>query len=99
VTFATTDEALDQIEAAPESISLAMLDLTMPGLDSRELARRLLVANPLARVIICSGYPAELSELEAAGPGRVSFLHKPFSPDMLEELVRHMLPPADATTL
>jgi len=60
----------------------------MKGMSSIELGRRLLEANPQMHVIVASGYPASLEELEAAGPGRVKFLHKPFTPDALAACVR-----------
>ena len=48
-----------------------------------DLAARMLAANPRLCVIAASGYPVDMSRLEAAAPGRVMFLHKPFSPEML----------------
>jgi DNA-binding NtrC family response regulator len=32
-----------------------------------------------------------MSALEAAAPGRVAFLHKPFTPDMLAAALRRIL--------
>jgi FixJ family two-component response regulator len=42
-------------------------------------------------VIAASGYPVEMAVLEAAAPGRVMFLQKPFSPAMLGGAVRRMI--------
>ena len=68
----------------PERVDrLAVLDMTMQGLPSRELAERLLAANPDLEIIFASGYPVNLSDFERTAPGRTTFLHKPFAPEAL----------------
>jgi CheY-like chemotaxis protein len=62
----------------------------MPGSSLSELAGEIL-AGPNVRLIVASGYPVDTSGLEAAAPGRVAFLHKPFTPEMLAAAVRRML--------
>jgi DNA-binding NtrC family response regulator len=69
-----------------------VIDLTMPRLTGEELARRALEADPNLRVLLSSGYATDLRALETDFPGRVGFLHKPFSADMLAETVRRLLP-------
>lgn len=88
---ATTDEAWQRVQADPSGFALAVLDGSMPGLPSAELALRIVRASPEARVIAMSGYPADLSEVQAAAPGRAVFLPKPFTPEMLTEVVERML--------
>ena len=44
-----------------------------------------LAADASARVILASGYAADVSPIQAAFPGRVRFLQKPFSGEMLAE--------------
>ena len=51
----------------------------------------MLNASPFLRVLTSSGYPVDISALEAAAPGRVAFLHKPFTPEMLAATIRRML--------
>jgi CheY-like chemotaxis protein len=89
--LASTDEAWERVQADPSAYALAVLDGSMAGLPSAELARRMLQANPEARVIATSGYPADVSGLQAAAPGRAAFLPKPFTPEMLATLVEKML--------
>ena len=48
-------------------------------------------------MIAASGYPVDMSEVEAAAPGRVAFLPKPFTPEMLVAVVRRMLAPEEET--
>jgi two-component system, cell cycle sensor histidine kinase and response regulator CckA len=91
LTFSSTDKALAHIDADPASVAVALLDISMPGLSPLELGRRLLAANPQARVIMASGYPGNLTELEAFAPGRVAFLHKPFTPESLAGSVRSIV--------
>src|SRR3954447_7513272 len=72
-----------------EGFEMVVLDATMPGSSLAELASEIL-ANPKVRMIVASGYPVDMSGLEAMAPGRVAFLHKPFSPQMLAETVRRV---------
>jgi DNA-binding NtrC family response regulator len=88
ITSGSTDEAWAQVKAAPSEFAVVILDATMPGMSMEALALKMLQASPLLRVIVASGYPMEMTAVQAAGPGRVIFLHKPFSPEMLAQAVR-----------
>ena len=88
---ASTDEAWLRVQADPTAYAVAVLDGSMAGLPSGELALRLLRINAEARVIATSGYPADVSGLQAEAPGRAEFLPKPFTPEMLANLVERML--------
>jgi|SRR5579871_348059 len=90
-TSSSTEKALALVRADPGSFAIAVLDATMEGLSMEELARELLRANASLRVLAASGYPVDMSTLEAAAPGRVGFLLKPFSPEMLANSLRRML--------
>jgi len=91
VAASSTEEAWEHIQAAPSGYALALIDATMPGMTAEELTRRILGANPSIRVIACSGYPITREEFATLDPERVSFLHKPFSPDTLAEMVRGLI--------
>ena len=91
VTATSTDEAWAMVEADPASTDVAVLDATLPGLGMQALAFRLLGANPMLRVLGVSGYPVDMAAVEAVAPGRVAFLHKPFSPEMLAAVLRRLL--------
>ena len=90
-TMSTTEQASALVDAEPLAFSVAVLDATMGGLGMETLAQKLLGLNPSLRVVAASGYPVDMSVLETAAPGRVTFLHKPFTPEMLAETVRRML--------
>jgi DNA-binding NtrC family response regulator len=87
----TTEQASSLADAEPLAFSVAVLDATMAGMTMEELAVKLLNLNPAMRVLAASGYPVDMSGLEAAAPGRVAFLHKPFTPEMLAASVRRLL--------
>jgi DNA-binding NtrC family response regulator len=91
VAASTTQEAWEHIQAAPHSYSLALIDATMEGMTAEELTRRILQADPKIQVIASSGYPMAAADFAALGSKRVTFLHKPFTPDALAEMVRGLL--------
>jgi two-component system cell cycle sensor histidine kinase/response regulator CckA len=90
-TCATTEQAWAEIQARPDGFDIAVLDGSMEGLSMEALARQMLEANRAMRVLGASGYPVDMSALEAAAPGRVAFLLKPFTPQMLAASLRRML--------
>jgi two-component system cell cycle sensor histidine kinase/response regulator CckA len=90
-TAKTTEQAWAAVEGAPEQFAVAVLDATMEGIGLHELATRMLSASPGLRVLAASGYPVDMSAVAAHAPGRVAFLQKPFTPEMLVAAVRRML--------
>jgi CheY-like chemotaxis protein len=95
----TTEKAWTEMEASlagdQTDFAVAVLDATMPGLPMPDLAKRMLKSSGTLRVLTSSGYPFDISELEQMAPGRVSFLHKPYSPEMLAATIRRMLAPKE----
>ena len=91
----TTEKAWAEMQAATGEegggFAVAVLDATMSGLPMAELAERILQASETVRVLTTSGYPVDIGDLEEAAPGRVAFLHKPFTPEMLAAALRRML--------
>jgi len=88
---ASAPEALDKLAATPGAFAVVVLDATLSGTTLTELGGGILRRDPDIRLLAASGYPIEMSGLEAEAPGRVSFLHKPFSPEMLASAVRRLL--------
>jgi len=86
--FTQTDKAWEYARGNALRIHAAVLDMSMRGMSALELGSSLLAANSGLHLIVASGYPADLREFEESGRGRVSFLHKPFSPEMLAATVR-----------
>ncbi|HUB79603.1 MAG TPA: response regulator [Bryobacteraceae bacterium] len=87
----TTSDASDKawalVEADPSAFDVAVLDGSMEGMTTEELAGRMLDANPAICVLCASGYPVDISALSAKAPGRVAFLLKPFTPQSLTSAV------------
>jgi two-component system, cell cycle sensor histidine kinase and response regulator CckA len=79
-------EALRLASQRPRDIDLLLVDVVMPVMDGRELARRMRVLRPHMKVMLMSGY--EVSGLAETG---WSFIEKPFA---LQTLVQKV-----ATTL
>jgi CheY-like chemotaxis protein len=81
-----------ELAAAQRSVSLFVLDCTLPGLGGRELAQRLRALHPQAAVLFVSGYGARELSLEPGGlPERCAFLAKPFGGNDLLARARELL--------
>jgi len=80
-----------ELAASPGEYRVVVMDATLPGTTLTGLGGEILAADLNIRLLVCSGYPVDMSGLEAAAPGRVAFLHKPFSPEMLAATVRRLL--------
>ncbi len=91
VAVSSTEKAWAVVQAAPGSFAVAVLDATLEGIAMEDLASRMLAADERLRVIAVSGYPVDVSGLQASAPGRVMFLHKPFTAEMLGNAVRRMI--------
>jgi hypothetical protein len=63
----------------------------MKGVTLAEFGGEILDGNPETRLLVVSGYPVDMSRLEAWAPDRVAFLHKPFAPEMLAAAVRRLI--------
>ena len=85
-------EALRIWEHQQSAIDLLMTDIVMPeGVNGRELAERLHVSKPGLRVILTSGYSADMAGQELSlRPGH-AFLQKPATPRVLLDCVRRCL--------
>jgi two-component system, cell cycle sensor histidine kinase and response regulator CckA len=93
----TSEEALRNFEASPYAVVL--IDFSMPRIRGDQLSRMMLQASSRVRLVLSSGIPVNTQNLLQAAPGRVAFLHKPFTPAMLAETVKRLLespPAADA---
>jgi DNA-binding NtrC family response regulator len=94
-TLGSTGKALAALEAPAPGLRLLVLDASMHGVSMEDLAGRALKAVPPIPVLAVSGYPVDMSSLELAAPGRVLFLQKPFTGDMLASAVRRLLGPQE----
>jgi DNA-binding response OmpR family regulator len=72
-------------------IHLLVADLMMPGINGRELARRLAALRPDMKLLYISGYPKDAVFGEKLLEEGAAFLEKPISPDILLPKVREIL--------
>lgn len=84
-------EVRSRLASPAGPFAVVVMDATLPGSTLDELAAEILRGYPSVRVLVASGYPVDMSQLDAAAPGRAAFLHKPFAPDMLLAAVRRLL--------
>ena len=91
-------EALELVEADPQSVDAVLLDMTMPEMNGSEVFEHLRRIRPDLPVVLMSGYHEDelSSELSAGISG---FVQKPFTPADLARRMRFALEgstPADA---
>jgi two-component system cell cycle sensor histidine kinase/response regulator CckA len=72
-------------------IHLLLTDVVMPGISGGELAKRLTERFPNLRVLYMSGYTHNLFAQDGTLEEGISFLQKPFTPQVLVEKVREAL--------
>jgi two-component system cell cycle sensor histidine kinase/response regulator CckA len=80
--------ALQAAEGHGGRINLLITDISLPGLNGFELARKLLQYRPELRVLLMSGYTgSEICQYYGVELGDLHFLAKPFKP---AELLRRL---------
>lgn len=84
-------EALALVETGQERIDLVVTDVVMPGMDGRELGRRLGQSQPTLPILYISAY--DVNDIFRRGSPRSSapFLQKPFPPTDLISSVEQLL--------
>jgi two-component system cell cycle sensor histidine kinase/response regulator CckA len=91
VPYRSAEEAWQHFQSPAADYSLAVIDVSMPGLSGEQLSGMMLRSKPDVRLILMSGYPFDTQRLLEAGRERIAFLHKPFTPAMLAETVNRLL--------
>ncbi|CAG1018946.1 Transcriptional regulatory protein QseF [Burkholderiaceae bacterium] len=89
-------DALQKLQA--EKVDVVFTDIRMPGMDGLEVAERVKARQPWTPVVIVTGYGTTANEERAKAAGVTEFLHKPVSPEDIEEsALRALMQPAPAT--
>lgn len=71
-------------------------DIRMPGMSGIDVARQVKTKQPWLPVVIVTGYGTDENEAQARSAGVSGFLHKPLTPDMIEETAHKALLERDA---
>jgi CheY-like chemotaxis protein len=80
---ATAEEALDEFKSKP--FDVVITDISLPVMSGLDLARNILMLNPVVPIIIASGY-ALTSAIQNLGPN-VRTIVKPFEADQIDLLI------------
>ncbi|MBI5571604.1 MAG: PAS domain S-box protein [Desulfomonile tiedjei] len=91
LTAAGGQQALDLYSRHGGKVSLVVLDLIMPEMGGKQCLEELLKLDPMATVLIASGYFQGGAEHEAVKGGAKGFVGKPFDMNQLAQAVRTIL--------
>jgi CheY-like chemotaxis protein len=75
----------------PGPIHILLTDMLMPGMNGRELADKFKVQRPNIPLLFMSGYTDEVIMDQGMLEAGSVFLHKPFSPTLLIEVIQEAL--------
>lgn len=92
----SAEVALELLESMERLIHLLLTDVVLPGIDGRELARRVCERRPEARVLFMSGYTRALCTEDGYRMPGVQLIEKPFTAQALLARTRQLLAPASA---
>lgn len=81
-------EALQLSRSFQGRIDLLLTDLAMPRMDGNELAKWIALERPETKIVLMSGYATAAIDLETPCH---SFLAKPFTPDVLSNIINRGL--------
>ena len=89
ITASDGQEALEKL--AQEKYDAVFTDIRMPGMDGFKVAKHIKATQPWLPVVIVTGYGSPESKARAKALGVAGFLHKPLSPEMIEDSAREVL--------
>src|SRR5512146_1552578 len=79
------EEAVNLYQQKSQEIVAVILDIVMPGMDGREVFRRIRAINPEVKVVVSSGYSHDRDADELLEQGASGFVQKPYR---IAELIR-----------
>jgi CheY-like chemotaxis protein len=84
-------EALVRFGQENETLSLVIMDLTMPRMDGREAFEHMREMNPRVPIILSSGYMERDSLQSLSGSTPDGFIQKPYQMSALEGMLHRLL--------
>jgi PAS domain S-box-containing protein len=91
ITAESGEKAIEIYLKKRAEISLILLDFMMPGMGGKECLDRLLEIDSTVKVIIGTGYSADLAAKELAGHGAKKLLSKPYDVKGTLRIIRDVL--------
>jgi len=91
VVFLNGSDAYDAFKEAPGEFNLLLSDMAMPGMNGKDLVKRVLALRPDLPVIINTGFSALLGKDEALALGVAEYLQKPVSLNEILHTIHHLL--------
>jgi CheY-like chemotaxis protein len=85
------EEALRVFREHRDTVSLVLLDLTMPVMGGVECFRKMKELDPAVRVVISSGFSSESTAAEVLREGALDYLQKPYDIEHLARIVAKAL--------
>lgn len=89
-------QALETFRRERARIDLVLTDMTMPGMNGAELARRIKQLSPATPVIICTGFSDIMNGEKAKQLGIDGYLFKPVAMQQLAQALHDALRKGDA---
>jgi PAS domain S-box-containing protein len=98
LTAKSGENALSVINRERENIALVILDLMMPGMGGEKCLPEILKIIPSMKVIIASGYTANIKTEEIISAGAADFIRKPYHIEVLSKKIRGILDQVDPSS-
>ena len=80
--------ALDAVEKSPELYDVMIVDFQMPEMDGLQFSQKIREKNKTAKIMICTGDPASISDEAASKANLFSVLKKPLRTDEMAEQIQ-----------
>lgn len=84
-------DALEIYARHVDKIALILLDLVMPEMDGQQCLEEIVKVDPMAKVLITSGYPQNGIFITLQAAGAKGFVEKPFDQKKLLTLIRDII--------
>ena len=91
VSMYTPGDALEYMRDHPVEIDLLLTDVIMPGMNGKELEKKVREFQPQIRVLFMSGYTDDIIARQGVLNEGVQFVQKPATPSLLATKVREAL--------
>lgn len=96
IVAASGQKALDICRVKEEKIDLLLADVVMPGMSGRQLTKELQAVRPDLKVLLMSGYPADIVGPNSQLEPHLNFISKPFKQAALSQKINQILKKSSA---